>query len=684
MTVALRIALLLLGTASPSLAAAEVLRARDAATLLDATARAQPGDTITLANGVWRDVSLVINSQGTVDRPITITAETPGGVIVSGRSGLILSGAHLVVSGLIFRDGYAAGRAVIETTPQSEDVRLAEIVIDGFNQPDRRTADNWVRLQGRGHRLERSWFARKGNAGPTVDVTGTHRIVGNYFGSRAPLGAAGGETVRASGPVEIAGNLFDRCDGGTAIVALLGGGAFRGNSVVQSQGSVVLRGPGGIAERNVFRGGAKPDTGGLLVTGTDVSVRHNYVERVAGRAIGIEGQAARATISANTIIDSARTSFEGGSARFERNLIRNTLDPIRSDGARVTFAGNVSSFDPPAVTAGGMVRDKHDFTGTPAGLLHLPTAASVGAPLDLAPVTASSVGPAWYPKPGPERTFAFAAPETTVTPGTLVATVTRAAPSAVLVLQPGEYRLDAPLVIDRPLTIRGKDARVRFSGATAFQLAAGGSLKLDGIAISGRSAPRRAGNAVIRAPLTPTTRNYTVMLDHVTLTDLDRGAGFDVVATTPGTLATRIDLRGVTARDVSGALVSVRGSAGSYAAQLVRITDSRLNDVGMVADVSGGAPGSGFGPKVEVAANEISGGGQAALRLTDVASATISGNRFTRTGAIELTAREEGSAIRCNRYAGTPMPRVSSGVTLEPDPQAPRCRADRLARGEGQ
>lgn len=678
---AVRVASVLLAFATPCGAAARVVRAPDAASLGPAVQAARPGDTVVLASGTLRDVQMVIDARGTAEQPITIAAETPGGVIVSGRSSLLITGAHLILSGIIFRDGQAPGQAVIETAPGSEDVRLTGLVIDAFNPPDRGTPGNWIRLRGRNHHVEGSWFAGKGNAGPTIEASGQHRIAGNYFGPRAPLGAIGGEAIRVAGAVDVVGNLFDRHDAGVAIATLAGAGSFSGNTVLQSEGQVMLSGAF-WATRNVVRGMGKAHSGGLLATGPNVIIRDNYVERVAGRAIAVAGAGAAATIENNSVIDAARLSVEGGNATLRRNLIRNTRDPIRVTDARATFADNVSSFDPPAVAGRGMRRDKHDFTATPAGLLHLSTAPGIGAPLDLAPVDAAAVGPAWYPKRGPARAFAFGLPETVVRPGALAVTVAAAAPSAVLMLQDGDHVLVRPLLIDRPVTIRGtRAARLRFRGATAFQLAGSGSLKLEGFTISGRDAPRRAGNAVVRAPLTSTTHNYTVMIDHVTLGDLDRGANFDVVATTPGTFAARIDLRGVVAGDVSGALVSATATDRRYSAQHIRITDARLNDVRRIAEVTGGGAESGFGPEVEVTDTEVTGGQGPALRLVGVARATISGNRFRRAGGIEVTA-QEASAIRCNRFIDTPAPAAGGNVTVDPDAQSPRCIADRIARGE--
>ena len=80
------------------------------------------GDTITLANGEWRDFEVVITGQGSAGAPITLTAETPGQVILTGQSNLRIGGEHIVVSGLVFRDGYSPTGEVISFRRDSDDL----------------------------------------------------------------------------------------------------------------------------------------------------------------------------------------------------------------------------------------------------------------------------------------------------------------------------------------------------------------------------------------------------------------------------------------------------------------------------------------------------------------------------------------------------------------------------------
>src|SRR5688572_22214841 len=61
---------------------------------------AQPGDTITLRNGAWGDFDILFDAEGTAESPITLRAQTPGKVVISGPTALRIGGRHLAVSGL--------------------------------------------------------------------------------------------------------------------------------------------------------------------------------------------------------------------------------------------------------------------------------------------------------------------------------------------------------------------------------------------------------------------------------------------------------------------------------------------------------------------------------------------------------------------------------------------------------
>ena len=93
-------ALLLLLTVFSSHAAETLVT--DAPSFDTAAKAAKPGDVIILKNGEWKDARLHISSSGNEDQPVTIKAETPGKVVLTGDSRLQLGGACLLVDGLFF------------------------------------------------------------------------------------------------------------------------------------------------------------------------------------------------------------------------------------------------------------------------------------------------------------------------------------------------------------------------------------------------------------------------------------------------------------------------------------------------------------------------------------------------------------------------------------------------------
>ena len=94
------VAVMVLTLVNPGLDAAEIM-VRTPAEYGVAVADLQPGDTVVLANGEWRDFQIVFSGKGTAASPITLTAQTAGKVIITGQSNLRLAGEHLQVSGLV-------------------------------------------------------------------------------------------------------------------------------------------------------------------------------------------------------------------------------------------------------------------------------------------------------------------------------------------------------------------------------------------------------------------------------------------------------------------------------------------------------------------------------------------------------------------------------------------------------
>lgn len=682
----------------PALAADHLVR--DPAAYAAAVRKAVPGDRILLADGEWRDFQIIFTGNGTAAKPITLAAQTPGKVILSGQSNLRIGGAHLVVSGLVFRNGYSPTKELIAFRPDSKtaarNVRLTEIVIDNFTNPDRRAEDIWVAIYGADNRVDHSWFSGKGNAGVTLAVIrpkgqpqeNRARIDHNYFGPRPPLGSNGGETIRIGTSDEslsdsksmIENNWFEKCDGEVEIVSIKSGGnVIRGNMIVESQGAIVLRhGNGNLIERNVFFGKGKPSTGGIRVINRDQIVRDNYLERVTGTsflsaiavmngvpnsAINRYHQVANARIERNSVIEAARITFGAGAdaersapsvdSRFERNLIVNAdgKDIVRNEGdvSGLAMAGNVAGAVKLERAANGLLY--------PAD----PALAGVGAPRDLVRLKREETGPAWYPKDAPSvaagREIAVPASE-----GALAKAVGASAAGDIVRVAAGTHRVTQPILIAHPLTIAGpREAVIESAATTLFQLLPGGSIVLRGVTLSGAASPAAAGNALVRAPQSVSTLNYRVTLQDVAVRDLT-APGFDVVTATPATFADRVEIRGSSFARVSGAVVAAAaetGAKGLYSAEAIEIADSQFADVATIVDVARlGTDESTFGPRFTMTGNRVSRGG--AVRLSGVQWIEIARNRFANAAGIEVANSVGVPVVRIadNRFAATPEPRI--------------------------
>ena len=75
---------------------------------------AEPGSVIVMKDGKWKDVALKFTGEGTSKSPITLKAQTKGGVTIEGESYLELGGNFLIVEDLFFTNGYTPTNTVIQ------------------------------------------------------------------------------------------------------------------------------------------------------------------------------------------------------------------------------------------------------------------------------------------------------------------------------------------------------------------------------------------------------------------------------------------------------------------------------------------------------------------------------------------------------------------------------------------
>ncbi|MCX2783898.1 polysaccharide lyase 6 family protein [Microbulbifer thermotolerans] len=631
-----------------------------------------PGDTIVLANGVWRDFEILFTGEGTEKHPITLRAEDSGKVILAGQSNLRLAGEYLQVSGLVFKDGYSPSGEVIAFRQNRERLanhsRVTQVVIDNFSKPDRMETDYWVTLYGKHNRLDHSHLSGKHNKGVTVAVRldseasreNYHRIDHNYFGPRPILGSNGGETLRIGTShysltdsfTVVENNYFDRCDGEVEIISVKSGkNTIRNNTFYESRGTLTLRhGNGNLIEGNVFWGNDVDHTGGIRVINRDQTVRNNYLEGLKGYRFGsgltiMNGvpnspinryhQVVNAKIENNSFINVEHIHLAAGSdtersavpkdSRVADNIFysanRRSPFSVFDDISGIRFSGNVSNGFKDKHLSGGINTGLGKLHRADNGLLYPVDSklSNKGVSPNLQPTRKEDTGVNWYPKTDP--VIAFGSGKTIeVKPGedALFNAIQNAHDGDTLELQPGTYIARKRLEIDKVLRILGKGPDkviIRGERPTLFEIHNGGSLALEGLTLSGSASPDAAGNTLIRTAKWGMLRNYRFSLKNSVVEDLDVNHSYHFFDSGSRAFATEFVIENSEFRNISGDLIRLdkeQDDLGIYNAEYVRVTGNTFTDVNgaLLKLYRGGTDESTFGPHLNFSNNNITNSGK--------------------------------------------------------------------------
>ncbi|WP_198024124.1 polysaccharide lyase 6 family protein [Sphingorhabdus lutea] len=702
--------------------AKQVYFVRNQAEYYKAAQKLIPGDVIVLANGEWRDFEIVFAGKGTKAKPIILISETPGKVIITGKSNLKIGGSHMLVTGLVFRNGYSPTGEVIAFRRTKEDVaidsRVSEVVIDHFNQPDRYKTDYWVAMDGQRNRFDHNSLVGKSNDGVTLAVRldlesgrkNGHRIDHNYFGPRPVLGSNGGETLRIGTSREsmfnsntiVENNVFDRTDGEVEIISIKSGANIvRNNMFVESRGAVVLRhGDGNIIERNIFMGKGKEHSGGVRVINRNQIVRNNYMEGLNGTGFagaltvmnGVPNspvnryvQVDNALIENNSIVDSARVTLAAGSdaersavpvnSKMQRNIIifGETAKPIvvEDDIAGISLSDNII-FTPKPVSKFPHAMQKSILMERAAnGLLYPtdPALANMGAPRDLRMMPMDEVGAKWYAKPKQGDIFGTGKNIEVADGGAaLIAALDQAEEGDRLILQGANYSLDRTILIDKSLSFVGMGSgaakpKITFNRPNLFELGEGGNLRLKDIEISGEDAPDVVGNAMIRTSATPLLANFILDIENVKVSNLIVNKAFDVIALGKGSMADKLNIKGSIFENISGKVVAADSETddyGRYNAEYLTISNSQFNNVSgnIVALYRGGTDESTFGPHFVFEKNIINNSGHKPIS-GEAASIILHG---VQDALVEKNKIDNSGPLKVVHTTGTPSTMILDNV----------------------
>jgi len=628
----------------------------------------QPGDEIVLANGTWTDVELELKAYGLPDQPIELKAEEPGKVVITGQSNLSLSGEHIVVSGLVFRNGYTPTSEVISFRTSKDELannsRVTNTVIDNFSNPERHDTDLWVGLYGKNNRFDHNSLIDKGNRGVTLAVRmnteasreNGHVIEYNYFGPRQTLGSNGGETLRIGtshysrefSNTIVQYNYFDRTGGELEIISSKScGNEFRGNVFFESQGTLTMRhGHYTLVEGNYFLGNRIPNTGGIRIINENQTVRNNYLSGLTGHrfraALVIMNGVPNGPINRydpvvdslmnnNIVIDSDHVQLCAGSdqersaaptgSSMHNNIFmsKTNLDPftIYDDISGISFEGNVLNEEADVPIDTGFSKVPYSVAENEHGL-RVPAQSlidEIGFGEIRLPVTKAETGADFYPKT--DSVIAFRSGKShAVAAGTntILDALANSGPGDTLILENGgEYLLTKYALIKHPVTIRtesGDKAILRSGKASFFVVENGGALELQNLWIDGAESPDQPGNNVISTSKYSMNRNYSLAIRDCKVTDLDVNHSFDFLKVYRNTFADSIDISNTEMTNVTGSILSLdkeTDDLGIYNVENVTIKDSTFTDVqGAVANIyRGGTDESTFGPIVVIEGNKF-------------------------------------------------------------------------------
>lgn len=703
---------------------------------LEKAASLKPGDTIVLADGEWKDFEILFKGMGSEDKPITLKAQNKGQVVLTGLSNLRLSGEHLIVEGLVFKNGYSPTGEVISFRESANKLanhsRVSEVVIDGFSNADKFNSDKWVVLYGKNNRFDHSHLVGKNNAGVTLAVRlnteasqeNHHRIDHNYFGPRPILGSNGGETLRVGTSkysltdsfTVVENNYFDRCNGEVEIISNKSGkNQFLNNVFFESRGTLTLRhGNGNLVEGNVFFGNGKDHTGGIRVINADQTIRNNYMEGLTGIRFGggftiLNGvpnssinryhQVKNTKIENNTIVNVDNINLAGGSdaersavpidSSFSNNLMinNNGENPFKifDDVSGITFENNIASQAPQAEIAAGFTIQESDITRGENGLLQSASAqgANVGAPASLTPITKEETGVSWYPKSGLAVAFDSGELISVSSAEELIKTISAVKSGTVISLEPGDYNINKQLQVKTVVTLKAASARsvnLYPMRSLTFEIEDGGSLKLDGLNISGLKTPDNAGNVLIRSTKLPALFNYHLFIHNTHITDLNINHSAHVFDAGYRSLANDITITDSVFKNITGDVLRLdkeQDDLGIYNAEYVTIKNSVFENIeGAVSKVyRGGTDESTFGPHFRFVNNTVTnvGGGKrnkskSSIFLLGVQQSLLDSNEFSNSKIVTIdhTVAEPRTQILNNKFVKTPPPIVTETFAKGP------------------
>lgn len=292
---------------------------------------ANAGDVIMLTNGVYTSsADITISRKGTAAQPITIVAQTIGGVEITGSGGfsIVSPATWIIIKG--FKFTHAVGHAKMGSGTSF--CRWTRNIFETPGEGD------YLLLNGNDHQVDYNTFQNKSDLGRFIAVRGSGSQIAqrlwihhNYFFRQLPGGGNGAETLQfglsgyslSSSNSILEYNLFEECDGENELISVKASAVtVRYNTIRNCPAQFTLR----HGNRSIVYGNYFINTPGLRIFGDDHTIFSNHFENCSmaldigngdgevadGAALTSHDRPDRVLIAFNTLVNNASNFHQGG------------------------------------------------------------------------------------------------------------------------------------------------------------------------------------------------------------------------------------------------------------------------------------------------------------------------------------------------------------------------------------
>ncbi len=320
------------------------------AELTTAINAATPGATIILADGTWDDVFIDIDKNGTSAAPITLTAQNPGAVLMTGNSRVYMEGAYLTVSGLVFQNpaNLVVSGTTIEPVIELKECDYCKVLnnkIDTYNgtETQKTLKFKWILTDGQYNEIAYNSFIGKYGVGSIINDNRNStdpdylQIHHNYFAGRTPINGVDDDndqdairignssTSLDNSFTEVYDNYFYNFFGEIEIISNKSGqNKYYNNTFRKYSGCLTLRhGDSCEVYGNYFFAEDNLLSAGVRVIGEGHKIFNNYIEGVNSTKSG--GSTSNATGGINVSNGRLNSALNGYYQVKNAQVVNNTF-----------------------------------------------------------------------------------------------------------------------------------------------------------------------------------------------------------------------------------------------------------------------------------------------------------------------------------------------------------------------